>query len=71
MFNELFFNGIIIQGLNNTKKKIIPKKDKPTNILQFRAIGLCKVIYKRFYKVSCHRLKKFHYNVFQKSSQPL
>ena len=72
MFNLLLFNGIMAQLLNGTKKFIIPKKDKPTEMADILPItSLSNLSYKIVSKVLCQRLKKHFHIVFTKHSQPL
>ena len=58
MVNEFFFEGIMENGLNDANICLIPKKDKPNEMSQFRPIGLCNVSYTIISKVLYQRLKK-------------
>lgn len=46
LVNEFIFSSIMAQGMNDTKSYLILKKDKPTEMAQFRPINLCSVSYK-------------------------
>lgn len=58
MVNEFFFDGIMANELNDANICLIPKKEKPNEISQFRPISLCNISYKIISKVLCQRLKK-------------
>ncbi|CAA7014948.1 unnamed protein product [Microthlaspi erraticum] len=58
MVNEFLIDGTIVPGMNETNICLIPKKEKPQEMVQFRPISLCNVSYKIIYKLLCQRLKK-------------
>ena len=58
MVNKFFFEGTVVNGLNNTNICLILKTTKPNEIAQFRPISLCNVSYKIISKILCHRLKR-------------
>ena len=58
MVNEFLFDGTMVNGLNNANICLIPKKEKPNEMSQFRPINLRNVRYKIISKVLCQRLKK-------------
>ena len=58
MVNEFLFDGTMANGLNDANICLIPKKEKPNEMSQFRPISLCNVSYKIISKVLCQRLKK-------------
>ena len=58
MVNQFLFEGIMVQGLNDTNICLIPKTHKPNEMTKFRPINLCNVSYKIISKVLCQRLKK-------------
>ena len=45
MVNEFLFDGTMVNGLNNANICLIPKKEKPNEMSQFRPISLCNVSY--------------------------
>ena len=51
MVNEFLFEGIMTNGLNDANIYLIPKKDNPNEMSQFRPISLCSVSYKIISKV--------------------
>ena len=58
MVNQFVFEGSMASGLNDTNMCLIPKITKPTEMSQFRPIGLCNISYKIICKVLFQRLKK-------------
>ena len=58
MVNEFLFDGTMANGLNDANICLIPKKEKPDEMSQFRPISLCNVSYKIISKVLYQRLKK-------------
>ncbi|CAH9130191.1 unnamed protein product, partial [Cuscuta epithymum] len=54
---RMFNSGLIPDGLNHTNIILIPKKDRPETIADWRPISLCNVLFKIFSKVLANRLK--------------
>jgi hypothetical protein len=53
-----FFNsGVLDDRINVTHIALIPKKNSPINVMDFRPISLCNVLYKLISKVLTNRLK--------------
>ena len=71
MVNKFFFEGTVVNGLNNTNICLISKTNKPNEISQFRPISLCNVNYKIISKFLCKRLKKVLPNRISETSQLL
>ncbi|XP_074288930.1 uncharacterized protein LOC141614073 [Silene latifolia] len=53
---EFFSNGKLLQQINVTVLTLIPKKDSPGSVLDFRPIACCSVLYKCISKVIYNRL---------------
>lgn len=54
---SFFENGLMPPGVNETSIVIIPKKDTPEELKDFRPISLCNVIYKVVSKCLVNRLR--------------
>ncbi|XP_028085089.1 uncharacterized protein LOC114286192 [Camellia sinensis] len=57
-FNEFYDNGRLAKGINSSFTTLIPKKDCPEGISDYRPISLIGSIYKILSKVLASRLKK-------------
>lgn len=55
--HSFFSNGHMLSEMNKTYITLIPKKDKPENVTQFRPISLCNSTYKIISKCMVGRLK--------------
>jgi hypothetical protein len=55
---DVINNGSLPPELNLTHVVLIPKKNNPTCVTEFRPISLCNVLYKLISKVLANRLKK-------------
>jgi hypothetical protein len=53
---QFFKIGIMAAGINETSIVLIPKKDDPEYLKDFRTISLCNVIYKIVSKCLVNRL---------------
>ncbi|XP_024016341.1 uncharacterized protein LOC112089817 [Eutrema salsugineum] len=58
LVTEFFTSGSFDPRLNQTNICLIPKKDKPRAMVEFRPISLCNVSYKIISKLMCNRLKR-------------
>jgi hypothetical protein len=56
---EMFSDGILPKGLNDTVIVLIPKGTKPESLADYRPISLCNVIYKIISKCLVNRLRPF------------
>jgi hypothetical protein len=54
---NLFANGVMPEGVNDTTIVLIPKKDDPADLKDFRPISLCNVIFKVVLKCLVNRLR--------------
>lgn len=60
---EFFRTGAMQEGVNDTTIVLIPKVKDPTNLKDFRPIGLCNVIYKIIAKCIVNRLRPLLQNI--------
>lgn len=67
IIHVLYFYGVIEQCMNETNIFLIPKKDRPQKMAEFRPINLCNVSYKIISKILCQRLKKVIPNLISKT----
>ena len=58
LVKDFFAMGSFNPNLNHANICVIPKKNKPREITEFRQISLCNVSYKILFKLLCKRLKK-------------
>lgn len=52
-----FFNTACMPTISKSNMNLIPKKDNPTRVSDFRSISICNVIYKIISKLLANRLK--------------
>lgn len=55
--SEFFMSGKLLQELNHTLISLIPKKEAPSNVSEFRPIACCNVVYKAITKIISSRIK--------------
>ena len=55
--SQLWHNPSLIRNINSTFLVLIPKKDNPEELRDFRPIGLCNVIFKTLTKIIANRIK--------------
>jgi hypothetical protein len=53
---KFFADGVMPEGVNDTTIVLIPKKDDPADLKDFRPISLCNVIFKVVLKCLVNRL---------------
>ena len=58
LVEETRINGLLHHPLNSTFLSLIPKKDKPEILEDYRPISLCNITYKVVIKIIAQRLKK-------------
>ncbi|GKV02020.1 hypothetical protein SLEP1_g14507 [Rubroshorea leprosula] len=56
-FNEFHSNGRLVRGLNSSFLTLIPKKNNPIELKDYRPINLIRCVYKLLAKVLANRLK--------------
>jgi hypothetical protein len=60
---EFFTSGVMPPGVNATSIVLIPKKEAPEQLKDFRPISLCNVIYKFVFKYLVNRLRPLLENI--------
>jgi hypothetical protein len=61
--SEFHENGKLVKGINSTFMTLIPKKDNPSKLNDFRPISLVGCTYKILSKVLANRLKRVMHNI--------
>lgn len=56
--SNFFTTGHLDEAINFTHIALIPKRQHPTSVIEFRPISLCNVLYKIIAKTLANRLKK-------------
>lgn len=67
LVKDFFVSGSFDPRLKQIRICMIPKKDKPRKMSEFRPISLCNVSYKIISKILCKRLKKTLSNLISKT----
>jgi len=58
VIQNFFASNKLMGGTNHTKPCLIPKTDQPINVMQFRPIACCNLLYKCISKILATRMKK-------------
>lgn len=58
MVRKILENGMMLNGLNETNRVLIPKKKSLAIIGEFRPISLCNILVKIITKVLANRMKE-------------
>ncbi|XP_020272157.1 uncharacterized protein LOC109847332 [Asparagus officinalis] len=63
--SKILIEGSSIMSCNKINVVLIPKKDSPETVADFRPIGLCNVVYKIIMKTNANRLKEIESTIMR------
>lgn len=69
LIKEFFHTGFPLDEINSTDMVLIPKKDCPESVSDYRPISLCNFSYKIFSKVLANRLKPLMGKIITKNQR--
>ena len=56
--NSFFHSGRMLRAMNHTVISLIPKINNPLDLMHYKPINLCNVIYKAIAKILANRMKE-------------